>query len=73
MACESEKYLDAIMRDTSPETPRWPMEQLKGLFFGSETTWLNQHGLMLLTDFWGNYERADKLLRPDRPLRNKKL
>jgi hypothetical protein len=73
MAYESSKYLSIIRGKLPLENLRWPMKQLKDLFFGSETAWFNEHGLMLVTDFWGNYERADKLLQANRPLRNKKL
>jgi hypothetical protein len=56
LAYESKKYIEARMADAEPADLRWPMEQLKSLFFGSDTTWYNWHGLMLLTDFWGNYK-----------------
>jgi hypothetical protein len=72
MAYESARFLHAAIRkEVPPETLRWPMRQLENLFFGSESSWFNHHGLMLVTDFWGNYERTDKLLRPDRRLPNR--
>jgi hypothetical protein len=73
MAYEASKYLAIIRGRLSLDNLRWPMKQLQTLFFGSETTWFNEHGLMLVTDFWGNYEKADKLLRPNRPLRKKRI
>lgn len=68
LAYESKKYVEARM--ANPEVHdiadlRWPMEQLKKLFYGGDTTWYNWHGLMLLTDFWGNYQRVCKFLGVD--------
>ena len=73
MAYESSKYLSIVRGKLSPENLRWPMAQLKDLFFGSETAWFNEHGLLLVTDFWGNYERAYRLLNPDHPTRKKRV
>lgn len=61
LAYESEKYIqrrlqNAAFDDLRPDEMRWPLGQLKGLFFGSDTTLFNWHGLMLVTDFWGNYK-----------------
>jgi len=61
LAYESGKYIGSRMANPEahdvPEL-RWPMEQLRELFYGGDTTWYNWHGLMLVTDFWGNYRRS---------------
>lgn len=65
---ESEKYIGSRMANpeaTDVADLRWPMEQLKELFYGGDTTWYNWHGLMLVTDFWGNYQLLCKFLKVD--------
>ena len=68
LAYESKKYIENRLANpelTDVTDLRWPMEQLKKLFYGGDTTWYNWHGLMLVTDFWGNYRRLCKWLRVD--------
>lgn len=65
LAYESKKYIESRMANVEATDLRWPMEQLKKLFYGGDTTWYNWHGLMLVTDFWGNYRRLCKWLRVD--------
>ncbi len=68
VAYESKKYIEARMANPKAEDVpglRWPMEQLKQLFYGGDTTWYNWHGLMLVTDFWGNYQQLCKFLKVD--------
>lgn len=68
VAYESKKYIEARMANPKAEDVRglrWPMEQLKQLFYGGDTTWYNWHGLMLVTDFWGNYHQLCKFLKVD--------
>jgi hypothetical protein len=60
LAYECKKYIESRLENIEPEDLRWPMEQLKEVFYGSETTWFNWHGLMLVTDFWGNYRTLCK-------------
>ena len=67
-AYESKKYIESRMANpeaTDVADLRWPMEQLRELFYGGDTTWYNWHGLMLVTDFWGNYHRLCKFLNVD--------
>jgi hypothetical protein len=72
-AYESKKFLERKLIDgiQSQSDLRWPLFKLKQMFRESEASLLNLHGLWLITDFWGNYERADQLLNPNRPVRNK--
>src|ERR1700687_3744513 len=56
-AYESKKYLDAKLENKNPIDLRWPLKQLEDLFFGSKAALFNTHGLMLATDFEGDYQR----------------
>ena len=64
---ETEKYIarripQDTVEDIAFQRLRWPMQQLHSLFWGSDTTLYNWHGLMLVTDVWGNYKRLCKFL-----------
>lgn len=62
IAYEAEKYIHrriarASDQELTEEDLRYPLKQLRPLFMASDTTLYNWHGLMLTTDFWGNYKR----------------
>ena len=67
VAYESKKYIEERLQNGDASDLRWPMLQLRELFYGSETTLYNWHGLLLVSDFWGNYQRlCDHLKVPTR-------
>ncbi len=62
VAYETEKYMqkrlfNSQLLDLAPQDLRWPLRQLRSLFWGSDTTLYNWHALMLVSDFRGNYKR----------------
>jgi hypothetical protein len=65
VAYESKKYIESRMANVDATDLRWPVEQLKSLLLGADTSWYTWHGLMLMTDCWGNYRRMCKFRRTD--------
>jgi len=63
-AYEAKKHIDGTLAGKTPVDVRWPVKQLDTIFSRPGKSLLDQHGLMLITDYWGNYERSYDQLHP---------